>query len=230
MSFGQNLLFLRKMRDNMTQEELAERLGVSRQTVSKWELDAAYPEMDKLLILCDLFSCSLDQLIRENMNIINEAYSNIRIEEVEGFRYIRYAVISPEPEEDAIAHVKRWAEQIGIQTPQVIGWDFPMVSQEQTNVHHMHGYAAALILGEEVSEEGLPAEVRKQDKQRYIAITITAPQTAPFELIPNAYKVLLAYMKTNGYRGKWDGHIIDCFEKEYDLEGVWHMDVYIAVE
>lgn len=105
-----------------------------------------------------------------------------------------------------------------------------MVSQEQTNVHHMHGYAAALILGEEVSEEGLPAEVRKQDKQRYIAITITAPQTAPFELIPNAYKVLLAYMKTNGYRGKWDGHIIDCFEKEYDLEGVWHMDVYIAVE
>lgn len=125
MSFGQNLLFLRKMRDNMTQEELAERLGVSRQTVSKWELDAAYPEMDKLLILCDLFSCSLDQLIRENMNIINEAYSNIRIEEVEGFRYIRYAVISPEPEEDAIAHVKRWAEQIGIQTPRSLDGIFP---------------------------------------------------------------------------------------------------------
>lgn len=230
MSFGQNLLFLRKMRDNMTQEELAERLDVSRQTISKWELDAAYPEMDKLLALCDLFSCSLDQLIREDMNIINEAYSNIRIEEVEAFRYIRYAVISPEPEDDAIAHVNRWAEQIGIANPKVIGWDFPMVSQEQTNVHHMHGYAAALILGDEVSEEGLPAEVRKQEKQRYIVITITAPQTAPFELIPNAYKVLMAYMNTNGLKGKWDGHLIDCFEKEYELDGVWHMDVYIAVE
>ena len=230
MSFGQNLLFLRKMRDNMTQEELAERLNVSRQTVSKWELDAVYPEMDKLLGLCELFSCSLDQLIREDMNIINEAYSNIRIEEVGPLRCIQYAVISPEPEEDAIAHVNRWAEEIGIKNPQIIGWDFPMVSQEQRNVHHMHGYVAALILGEDISGENLPAEVRKQDKQRYIAITIKAPQSAPFELIPNAYKVLMAYMKTNGYKGKWDGHIIDCFEKEYDLDGVWHMDVYIAVE
>ena len=230
MSLGQNLLFLRKMRDNMTQEELAELLNVSRQTVSKWELDAAYPEMEKLLALCELFSCTLDQLIRENMNIINDAYSNIRIEEVDGFRYIRYAVISPEPEEDAIAHVKRWADQIGIQDPKIIGWDFPMVSQEQTNVHHMHGYAAALILNDDISEEGLPAEVRRQNRQRYIAITITAPHIAPFELIPNAYKVLMVYMQANSYKGKWDGHIIDCFEKEYDLNGVWHMDVYIAIE
>lgn len=230
MSFGQNLLFLRKMRDNMTQEELAERLNVSRQTVSKWELDAAYPEMDKLLVLCDLFSCSLDQLIREDMNIINEAYSNIRIEEVEAFRYIQYTVISPEPEEDAIEHVRRWAQQMDIQEPRIIGWDFPAVSQEQRNVHHMHGYGAALVLDAGVSEDNLPAEVKKQDRQRYIAITIKAPHTAPFDLIPNAYKVLMAYMNTNGLKGKWDGHLIDCFEKEYELDGVWHMDVYIAVE
>lgn len=39
MSFGQNLLFLRKMKNNMTQEELAEKLDVSRQTVSKWEME-----------------------------------------------------------------------------------------------------------------------------------------------------------------------------------------------
>ena len=44
MSFGQNLQFLRKLRNKMTQEELAEKLGVSRQTVSKWELDAACPD------------------------------------------------------------------------------------------------------------------------------------------------------------------------------------------
>lgn len=107
MSFGQNLLFLRKMKNNMTQEELADCLNVSRQTVSKWELDAAYPEMEKLLALCGLFSCSLDQLVREDMNLTNEAFSNIRIEEVESFRYISYTVISPEPEDDATGHVKR---------------------------------------------------------------------------------------------------------------------------
>lgn len=51
MSFGQNLQFLRKMRNKMTQEELAEKLAVSRQTVSKWELDTAYPEINKLVEL-----------------------------------------------------------------------------------------------------------------------------------------------------------------------------------
>ena len=63
MSFGQNVQFLRKMRNKMTQEELADKLGVSRQTVSKWELDTAYPEMNKLIELCNLFSCSMDQLV-----------------------------------------------------------------------------------------------------------------------------------------------------------------------
>lgn len=60
MSFGQNLQFLRKMYHGMTQEELAEKMGISRQTVSKWELDAAYPEMEKVIELCKLFSCSMD--------------------------------------------------------------------------------------------------------------------------------------------------------------------------
>lgn len=109
MNLGQNLQFLRRLRGGMTQEELAERLDVSRQTVSKWETQQAYPEMDKLLALCDLFSCTLDQLVREDMNIADaEHYSDVRVEMVEAFRYMRYAVISMEPEEDAKAHVNAW--------------------------------------------------------------------------------------------------------------------------
>lgn len=230
MSFGKNLLFLRKMKNNMTQEELADKMAVSRQTVSKWELDAAYPEMDKLLGLCELFSCTLDQIVRENMDIAGEAYSNIRIEEVEAFSYIQYAVISPEPEEDAIEHARRWAQQLDMRDPLIIGWDFPAVSQEQINVHHMHGYGVALVLPDGFREENLPAEVKKQDGQKYIAITIKDYQTAPFETIPNAYKVLMAYMNTNGLKGKWDGRIIDCFEREYERDGACYMDVYIAIE
>ncbi len=45
MSLGQNLQCLRKMRNKMTQEELAARLNVSRQTVSKWELDVVFLEI-----------------------------------------------------------------------------------------------------------------------------------------------------------------------------------------
>lgn len=230
MRFGQNLQFLRKMRNKMTQEELAEKMGVSRQTVSKWELDTVYPEMDKVVELCNIFSCSMDQLIREDMNISNEAYSDIRTEVVEPFSYIRYAVVSMEPEEDAIRHVKEWAGQLGVDAPQIIGWDFPVVSQEQINVYHMHGYAAALVLKDETLVKDRNAEVIRQERQKYIVITIKQPFLAPFRLIPNAYKILLTYMQTNGIQEKQDKAVIPCFEREYVAEGIDYMDVYIAVE
>lgn len=62
MSFRTNLQYLRAQR-NMTQEQLAMLLGVSRQAISKWESGKAYPEMDKLLMICDLFGCTLDDLV-----------------------------------------------------------------------------------------------------------------------------------------------------------------------
>lgn len=67
MSLGENLQFLRK-RDNITQEQLAEAMEVSRQSVSKWESDASYPEMDKLLQLADFFHCSLDNMIKQDVS------------------------------------------------------------------------------------------------------------------------------------------------------------------
>lgn len=63
--FGENLQFYRKQR-NMTQEQFAEQFDVSRQTVSKWEAGSSYPEMEKILQLCDFFSCDMDRLLRKN--------------------------------------------------------------------------------------------------------------------------------------------------------------------
>lgn len=67
MSLGENLQFLRK-KNNITQEQLAEQLEVSRQSVSKWESDSAYPEMDKLRQLCTLFHCSMDDLVQGDVS------------------------------------------------------------------------------------------------------------------------------------------------------------------
>lgn len=63
MTFGDRLSRLRR-ENNLTQEQLASLLGVSRQSVSKWESDAAYPETDKLIRLCELLGCTLDALVR----------------------------------------------------------------------------------------------------------------------------------------------------------------------
>ncbi len=67
MSLGENLQFLRK-KDNITQEQLAEQLEVSRQSVSKWESDSSYPEMDKILQLCNLFHCGVDDLVQKDIS------------------------------------------------------------------------------------------------------------------------------------------------------------------
>lgn len=54
-----------RRRSGLSQEELAERIDVSRQAVSKWELGAAVPTADKLVELADYFGVSLDYLMRE---------------------------------------------------------------------------------------------------------------------------------------------------------------------
>lgn len=230
MSFGSNLQFLRKLCNKMTQEELAEKIQVSRQTISKWEMDMAYPEIDKVMMLCELFYCTMDNLFRDDLSTNEESYSSLRMEYLEGFQYIRYAIISADPESDAINHVRGWAEQCGITNPQIIGWDFPFVSQEQKNIFHMHGYTAAWILPEGLALSDKGAEVISQGKQRYAAITIKDPFQAPFRVIPNAYKTLMSYINLNGMKQKEDASIIPCFEKTYTIENVTYMDVFIAID
>ena len=66
MKFADNLKKIRK-RKNISQEELAERVGVSRQSVSKWETSEAYPEMNNILELCKIFKCNINDLVNDNM-------------------------------------------------------------------------------------------------------------------------------------------------------------------
>lgn len=63
MSFGENLRFLRT-EQGMTQEQFAEKLDVTRQSVSKWESDNGFPELDKILQISRMFNCDLDTLLQ----------------------------------------------------------------------------------------------------------------------------------------------------------------------
>ena len=66
MKFGDNLRILRKSK-NISQEDLAEKVNVSRQSVSKWETGEAYPEMNNILQLCKIFHCNINDLVNDNM-------------------------------------------------------------------------------------------------------------------------------------------------------------------
>lgn len=222
MSLGKNLQYLRRLRKNMTQEDLAEKLSVSRQTVSKWEMDSALPEMEKAIELCRIFNCSLDNLFREEMDKRMDAYSNLRVEEIEGFYYVEHTVISNDPETDALSWIYRLSKKNGVTNPSVIGWDFPNISVEQTNVYHMHDYTAAWVLPVGIQLEGF--EIKVQPKHRYAAIHVERPFENPFVTIPSAYQTLDSFMRVNGLVHTESG-VIPCYETNGES-----MDIYIACE
>ena len=66
MKFGENLYNLRK-KQKISQEKLAEKIGVSRQSVSKWENGTAYPEMNRIFELCKIFHCKLNDIVNDNI-------------------------------------------------------------------------------------------------------------------------------------------------------------------
>ena len=85
MTIGEKICKLRK-EYNYTQEQLADRLGVSRQSISKWESDLAYPETDKLIELGKLFNCSMDYLLKDGITEKTEVTNTDFTDSLKKFR------------------------------------------------------------------------------------------------------------------------------------------------
>lgn len=86
MTTGEKLALLREKK-GITQEKLSEILGVSRQSVSRWETDISFPETDKLIKLSKLFECSIDFLLNEDSQENEENRMDLSI--VDCYRFIR---------------------------------------------------------------------------------------------------------------------------------------------
>ena len=234
MTLGDNIQYLRKVND-ITQEELAERLSVSRQTISKWEMNQAYPEIPKLIEIGNIFHCKVDELLKEDMDKRRDVYSEVTVKEIPGFRMGRYVIISYNPEDDVHAYMDRWAESSGLNSytnykPKRIGWDFPFVSAEQQNRFGLRGYVAAYILPDGFEPKCGGVEIASQGVADYACITICDPFARAFEYIPNAYKRILEYLNANGFKENVSGEYLSCFEYVYEKENTIYMEVCIHVD
>ena len=72
MTIGEKIIQLR-MSKGISQEQLAEHLNVSRQSVSKWEMGQAAPQIDKIVQLSELFNVSCDELLKEDVTILGSS-------------------------------------------------------------------------------------------------------------------------------------------------------------
>lgn len=97
MTLAEKILFLRTQR-GMSQDDLAEKLEVSRQSVSKWETAQSTPDLDKIIRLADLFGVSVDELVRDGE-----------------------APQPPEPSQPQVVYVEREGKRESLTTVQIIG-------------------------------------------------------------------------------------------------------------
>lgn len=90
MNIGEKLFELRKQK-NLSQEEVAEKLNVTRQTVSKWETNQSTPDFDKILPLCDLFEISPNELLKEKEQeeIIDDDNAQYNFDEIKKHLFTR---------------------------------------------------------------------------------------------------------------------------------------------
>jgi len=98
MSLGSKLLELRTAK-NLSQSSLSDLLDVSRQSISKWETDAAVPDLDKLMKLCDVFDVTLDELTERTVQGTKEASTVVRqsrsfsAQKIVGFLLLGFSLI-----------------------------------------------------------------------------------------------------------------------------------------
>jgi len=85
MTLGEKITHLR-LSKGLSQEMLAEKLSVSRQAVSKWEMGQAQPQIDNILQLCALFSVSADQLLYDKIEISSISKAKNKYFGTDGFR------------------------------------------------------------------------------------------------------------------------------------------------
>ena len=78
MKFGDNLQNLRKSK-KMSQEKLAEKVDVSRQSISKWERGESYPTMNNIMTLCEIFHCNINELVQESLTDIDSLDEDIKM-------------------------------------------------------------------------------------------------------------------------------------------------------
>jgi phosphoglucosamine mutase len=86
MTLGEKIINLRNTA-NISQEQLAEKINVSRQSVSKWEMDQALPQIDKVLQICELFDITTDELLHDKIEVkANEKHTGNKYFGTDGFR------------------------------------------------------------------------------------------------------------------------------------------------
>lgn len=93
MSIGKKIVNLR-LSENLTQEKLAEKLGITRQTLSNWESDITSPDLKQAKKLCSIFCVSFDELVGNDLNVIQQKLINTEKLTIKQTKFIKVLLVT----------------------------------------------------------------------------------------------------------------------------------------
>ncbi len=219
-----NLQFLRK-KHRMTQEDLAQRLGVSRQTISKWESSDVLPELTKAVQLSEIFFCSLDSLLKEDL--VPREQNALEVIRLAPFRLAQYPMLSPNARQDAMDYIARWAARNALDA-ELLGWPFPYVSEKQKETFGLRGYVGACVVPEDFTDAAV--EISRMEEAHYVVLTCRIPSDSISPDFSWAVPRILEYMQTQGIRKKIQEGTLPCFQRQFPVDGNLQAEYYIQCE
>ena len=170
-----------RMEQNLSQEDLAEKVYVTRQTISNWENGKSYPDIHSLLLLSSLFNVSLDQLIKGNVETMKEI---INEQEVKNFNYygnifsIHFFILII-----TAAPLFFWLERyafipFGVLFAITMFWALKVEKIKKENDIQTYKEIVAFTEGKKLDELHKAVEVGKRPYQNVLKVIISAVVTA----------------------------------------------------
>ena len=93
MNLGNNILELRKQM-HLSQEKLGEKVGVTRQTISNWELEQTTPDTHQLITLAKAFNVSIDTLVDNDIhNLLEQKVNHVELEIIKNNKLLKISII-----------------------------------------------------------------------------------------------------------------------------------------
>ena len=166
---------------NMSQEELAYRVYVSRQTISNWENDKCYPDVKSLILLGEIFHVSLDKLIKGDVDIMKEVIKKEEVEKMNRYGVIYtvalgITVVSAVP---LFIWLGMWAFiPWGIIYAVALYWGIKVEKVKKNNDVKTYKEIVAFTEGKKLDELHKAVEVGKRPYQNILKVIISAGVTA----------------------------------------------------
>ena len=172
-----------RMEQNLSQEDLAEKVYVTRQTISNWENEKSYPDIHSLLLLSSLFNVSLDQLIKGDIETMKEIVNEQEVKKLNYYGsifsiHLLVLVLSAVP-------LFNWLEYyvfipFGVMFVITMFWALKVEKIKKKNDVQTYKEIVAFCEGEKLDEISKKVEAGKRPYQNILKVVISAVVAALF--------------------------------------------------